>query len=156
VWLPSTKIKLKSGRINIKAQSRYIQALLRLAINLGERYIFLGPPGDDAITIDEASNMTTPFSVTGLHSIAFMALVSAAQQLKYVDEGDVYDRLQQGSELYVKPLRTHVSDVCFFQLSLTCLCYSYFIGLSEAWAYSWDYSIQNLFSSSIHHQAQQR
>jgi hypothetical protein len=120
VWLSCTKIVLKSGRINIKAQSKYIQALLRLAIDLGERYIFLGPPGDDAITVNEASNMTTPFSVTGLHSIAFTALVSAAQQLTYVDEGDVYDRLQKGSELYVKPLRTHVSDVVrFFQLQLS-------------------------------------
>jgi hypothetical protein len=152
VWLPCTKIVLKSGRINIKAQSKYIQTLLRLAIDLGERYIFLGPPVDEEITVNEASNMTTPFSVTGLHSIAFIALVSAAQQLMYVDEGDVHDRLQQGSELYVKPLRTHVSDVCFFQLSW--VCYSYFIGLSEAWAYSWDCSIQNLFCSSVRHQAQ--
>lgn len=124
MWLPCTKIILKSGRINIKAQSKYIQTLLRLAIDLGERYIFLGPPlGDDSITVNGASNMTTPFSVTGLHSIAFMALVSAAEQLMYIDKGDVYDRLQHGSEQYVKPLRTHVSDVCFVQLS--CLLSSY-------------------------------
>jgi hypothetical protein len=117
VWLPCTKINLKNGRINIKAQSNYIQVLLRLAIDLGERYIFLGPPGDDATTVNEASNMTTPFSVMGLHSIAFIALVSAAEQLSYVDEGDVYDRLQQGSESYVKPLRTHVSNFHVSQLS---------------------------------------
>jgi hypothetical protein len=90
-------------------QSKYIQALIHRAVNLGKRYIFLGPPEDDEMMIDDVPNMATPFSVTGLHSIAFLALLSAAEQLGYTDGNDVYDRLKNGSEeLYIKPLRNHV------------------------------------------------
>jgi hypothetical protein len=112
-WLKRTEIILSGStpRVNIKPQSKYIQALIYCAVDLGERYIFLGPPEDEEITTDDVGNMTTPFSVTGLHSIAFSALLSAAQQLVYTDENDVYDRLTNGSEeLYIKPLRYHVRD----------------------------------------------
>jgi hypothetical protein len=118
-WLLRTAIKLSgtTPRVNIKPQSKYIQALIHRAVDLGERYIFLGPPEDDEITISDVPNMTTPFSVTGLHSIAFSGLLSAAQQLGYTDEGDVYDRLKNGSEeSYVKPLRYHVRDSIIIQL----------------------------------------
>jgi hypothetical protein len=118
-WLLRTAIKLSgtTPRVNIKPQSKYIQALIHRAVDLGERYIFLGPPEDDEITISDVPNMTTPFSVTGLHSIAFSGLLSAAQQLGYTDEGDVYDRLKNGSEeSYVKPLRYHVCDSIIIQL----------------------------------------
>ena len=109
-WLPRTEIILSgSTRVNIRPQSKYIQALIHRAVDLGERYIFLGPPEHDEIAIGDVSNMTTPFSVTGLHSIAFSALLSTAQQLGYTDEGDICDRLQNGSEeSYIKPLRYHV------------------------------------------------
>ena len=112
-WLPRTAIKLSgtTPRVNIKPQSKYIQALIHRAVDLGERYIFLGPPEDDEIAIGDVPNMTTPFSVTGLHSIAFSGLLSAAQQLGYTDDSDIYDRLKNGSEeSYVKPLRYHVCD----------------------------------------------
>jgi hypothetical protein len=118
-WLPRTAIKLSGTtlHVNIKPQSKYIQALIHRAVDLGERYIFLGPPEDDEITISDVPNMTTPFSVTGLRSIAFSGLLSAAQQLGYTDEGDVYDRLKNGSEeSYVKPLRYHVRDSIIIQL----------------------------------------
>jgi hypothetical protein len=110
-WLPRTEITILSGstRVNIKPQSKHIQALIHRAVNLGERYIFLGPPEDDEIAIGDVPNMTTPFSVTGLHSIAFSALLSAAEQLGYTDEDDIYDRLNDGSEeSYIKPLCYHV------------------------------------------------
>jgi hypothetical protein len=32
---------------------------------------------------------------------------------------------------------------------------SYYIGISEAWDYSWDDFIQALFGSSVHHKGQQ-
>ena len=116
VWLPQTDIELafsgSTARVNLKPQSKHIQVLICRAVNLGERYIFLGPPGDDEIAIGEVPDMTTPFSVTGLHSIAFLALVAAAQQLDYTEDGDIYDRLWTGSEeSYVKPLRSHVCGV---------------------------------------------
>ena len=60
--------------------------------------------------------MHTPFSIMGLHRIAFHALVSAAQQLGLDEEKDIVDRLYNGSEnFYVKPLRTHI---CFIALRL--------------------------------------
>ena len=109
-WLLHTAIKLSGTtlHINIKPQSKYIQALIHCAIDLGERYIFLGPPENDGIIISDVPNMTTPFSMTGLHSIAFLGLLNTAQQLGYTDEGDVYDCLKNESEeSYVKPLHYH-------------------------------------------------
>ena len=75
-WLPHTEIKLSGStvHVNIKPQSKYIQALIHCAVNLGEQYIFLGPPEDDEITIGDVPHMTTPFSMRGLHSIVFSAL----------------------------------------------------------------------------------
>jgi len=115
-WLPRTKIELTfqgaTPRVNLKPQSKDIKALIRRAVDLGEIYIFLGPPEDDDIQVDDAPSMHTPFSVTGLHRIAFQALVAAAQQLGLDEEKDVVDRLYNGSEnFYVKPLRTHVRFV---------------------------------------------
>ena len=82
-WLPCTAIKLSgtTPHVNIKPQSKYIQALIYRAVDLGDQYIFLGPPENDGITISDVPNMTTPFSMTGLHSIAFLGLLNAAQQL---------------------------------------------------------------------------
>lgn len=150
-WLPRTEIILSgSTRVNIKPQSKYIQALIHRAVDLGERYIFLGPPGDDEIAISDIPNMTTPFSVTGLHSIAFSALLSAAQQLGYTDEDDIYDRLKNGSEeSYVKPLRYHVRDSIIIQAILNII---FIIGLSKAWACSSAGSFKAFFSASFGHQ----
>ena len=124
-WLPHTKIELTfqgaTPRVNLKPQSKDIKALIRRAVDLGEIYIFLGPPEDDDIQVDDAPSMHTPFSVTGLHRIAFQALVAAAQQLGLDEEKDVVDRLYNGSEnFYVKPLRTHV---CFVALKVMLLTY---------------------------------
>ena len=120
-WLLCTEIKLLGStvRVNIKPQSKYIQALIHHAVDLGERYIFLGPLEDDEIAISDVPHMTTPFSVTGLHSIAFSVLLSAAQQLGYTDEDDIYDCLKNGSEeSYVKPLRYHICDSIIIQTIL--------------------------------------
>ena len=120
-WLPHTEIKLSGSTacVNIKPQSKYIQALIHRAVNLGEQYIFLGPLEDDEITISDVPHMTTPFSMTGLHSIVFSALLSAAQQLGYTDEDDIYDRLKNGSEeSYVKPLHYHICDSKIIQTVL--------------------------------------
>jgi hypothetical protein len=124
-WLPHTKIELTyqgaTPRVNLKPQSKDIKALIRRAVDLGEIYIFLGPPEDDDIQVDDTPSMHTPFSVSGLHRIAFQALVAAAQQLGLDEEKDVVDRLYNGSEnLYVKPLRTHV---CFIALKVMLLTY---------------------------------
>ena len=134
-WLPRTEIILSgSTRVNIKPQSKYIQALIHRAVDLGERYIFLGPPEDDETAIGDVPNMTTPFSVTGLHSIAFSALLSAAQQLGYTDEDDIYDRLKDGSEeSYIKPLHYHVHDSISIQTILNII---FIIGLSKTSAVS--------------------
>ena len=148
-WLPRTAIKLSGTTpcINIKPQYKYIQALIHRAVDLGERYIFLGPPEDDAIAIGDVPNMTTPFSVTGLHSIAFSGLLNAAQQLGYTEEGDIYDRLNNGSEeSYVKPLRYHVRDSIIIRITIVNLMFlnnrSFKdSGLLERW----------LFRSFIHH-----
>ena len=84
-WLLHTKIELTfqgaTPRINLKPQSKDVKALIHRAVDLGEIYIFLGPPEDDDIKVDDAPSMHTPFSITGLHRIAFQALVAAAQQL---------------------------------------------------------------------------
>ena len=144
-WLPRTEIKLSgNARVNIKPQSKYIQALIHRAVDLGERYVFLGPPEDDEIAIGDVPNMTTPFSVAGLHSIAFSALLSAAQQLGYTDDDDIYDRLQNGSEeSYIKPLRYHVCDSIIFKLQITLMNHFIFfkqvfqrLGLARALALS--------------------
>ena len=124
-WLPQTKIELTyqgaTPRVNLKPQSKDIKALIRCAVDLGEIYIFLGPPEDDDIQVDDTPSMHTPFSVSGLHRIAFQALVAAAQQLGLDKEKDVVDRLYNGSEnFYVKPLRTHV---CFIALKVMLLTY---------------------------------
>ena len=124
-WLPHTKIELTyqgaTPRVNLKPQSKDIKALICRAVDLGEIYIFLGPPEDDDIQVDDTPSMHTPFSVSGLHRIAFQALVAAAQQLGLDEEKDVVDRLYNGSEnLYVKPLRTHV---CFVALKVMLLTY---------------------------------
>ena len=124
-WLPHTKIELTyqgaTPCVNLKPQSKDIKALIRRAVDLGEIYIFLGPPEDDDIQVDDMPSMHTPFSVSGLHRIAFQALVAAAQQLGLDEEKDVVDRLYNGSEnLYVKPLCTHV---CFVALKVMLLTY---------------------------------
>src|ERR1700678_564967 len=98
-----------SPRVNLKPQSKDIQALIHRAINLGKIYIFVGTPEDNSIQLNDAPNMNTPFSITGLHHIAFQALIAAAQQLGLDKDRDVVDRLLNGSAaFYVKPLRTHV------------------------------------------------
>jgi hypothetical protein len=127
-WLPRTKIELTfqgaTPRVNLKPQSKDIKALIRRAVNLGEIYIFLGPPEDNEIQLDNTPSMHTPFSITGLHNIAFQALVAAAQQLGLTEERDVVDRLYNGSEdLYVKPLRTHVCLIALKVMLLTCLVF---------------------------------
>jgi len=126
-WLPHTKIELTyqgaTPRVNLKPQSKDIKALIRRAVDLGEIYIFLGPPEDNNIQVDDTPSMHTPFSVSGLHRIAFQALVAAAQQpeLGLDEEKDVIDRLYNGSEnFYVKPLCTHV---CFVALKVMLLTY---------------------------------
>ena len=124
-WLLHTKIELTyqgaPPHINLKPQSKDIKALIRCAVNLGKIYIFLGPLEDDNIQVDDMPSMHTPFSVSGLHRIAFQALVAAAQQLGLDEEKDVIDRLYNGSEnLYVKPLHTHV---CFVALKVMLLTY---------------------------------
>ena len=124
-WLPCTKIELTfqgaTPCINLKPQSKDIKALIRCAADLGEIYIFLGPLEDDDIQVDDVPSMHTPFSITGLHCIAFKALVAAAQQLRLDEEKDVVDRLYNRSEnFYVKPLCTHV---CFIALKVILLTY---------------------------------
>jgi len=123
-WLPHTKIELTfqgaTPHINLKPQSKDIKALIRHAVDLGEIYIFLGPPEDNNIEVDDAPSMHTPFSITGLHRIVFQALVAAAQQLELDEEKDIIDRLYNGSEnLYVKPLCTHVRFVALKVMLLT-------------------------------------
>ena len=124
-WLPHTKIELTyqgaTPRVNLKPQSKDIKALIRRAVDLGEIYIFLGHLEDDNIQVDDTPSMHTPFSISGLHHIAFQALVAAAQQLGLDEEKDIVDRLYNRSEnLYVKPLRTHV---CFVALKVMLLTY---------------------------------
>lgn len=86
--------------------------------------------------------MTTPFSVTGLHSIAFSALLSAALQLGYTDEDDIYDRLKKGSEeSYIKPLHYHICDpivIIQFVLNFFFFIYNRFfkdLGLLGRWLF---------------------
>ena len=96
--------------------------------------------------------MTTPFSMTGLHSIAFSGLLNAAQQIGYTDEGDVYDHLKNGSEeSYVKPLHYHVHDSIIIQITIL----NFMLGLSKTWACSSIGSFRALFIASFSHQAGQ-
>lgn len=156
LWLPRTKVHISyqgsTPRVNIKPQSKFIQALIRRAVDLGEIYIFLGTPEDDDLALDDIPKMCTPFSTMGLHAIAFLALIAAAKQLGYdEDDGDVVDRLQNGSEeFYVKPLRTHV---CGLFLQATVLIF--FTGLSETRACSLVDSLKNLVCFAICQQVRQ-
>ncbi|KAF9477314.1 hypothetical protein BDN70DRAFT_115722 [Pholiota conissans] len=118
-WLPRTRIHLtyqnSTPRVNIKDQSTIMQTVIRRAVDLGELYLVLGTPDSEKLTPDDASGMNTPFSVSGLHSIAITALIASAQEQGCDEEQDVVDRLSEGSErYYIKPLRTHV----FQRLSL--------------------------------------
>jgi hypothetical protein len=102
-------------------QSKDIKAFICCAVNLGGIYIFLGPPEDNNIQVDDMPSMHMPFSISGLYRIAFQALVAAAQQLGLDEEKDIVDRLYNGFEnLYVKLLRAHV---CFVALKVMLLTY---------------------------------
>ena len=96
--------------MNIKEQSSTIQGVIRRALDLGVIYLVLGIPRSAALTPDDAGmSMVTPFSTSGLHSLAITALITAAEEHGFDEEGDVVERLTSGSEKsYIKPLRTHV------------------------------------------------
>ena len=106
--------------MNLKQQSAEIKAVLRRGIDIADLYIVFGAPSDRLPDRDTLAAMKTPFTTSGLHYLVHQALIDAADELGYNSKGDIVKRLQTGSlEDYIKPLRAHVSFLCFCVFTLT-------------------------------------
>ena len=132
-WLLRSDLVLtmygSSVRVNLKAQSAEIKAVIRRAIDIADLYIIFGAPAEKLLNEDTVLKIRTPFTASGLHYLVHLALIDAADELGYNKDRDIVERLEEGSlEHYVKPLRGHV----FYFISSCTLCsLMYFPGCSS-------------------------
>lgn len=118
-WLLHTHIVVVHGKktvsMDIKPQNAVIQQVMHHAYAIGDTIIAFGSHNAKDSCSDDSfemlSTMNTQMDKAGIESIAFTALIKAAEKLGYDDDFDIADRLERGSyQAYAKLLSSYVCE----------------------------------------------